>query len=222
MVHKELIRITDVIINRIVLLIAVISSISYIMSLARFFEIGWQNIFIWHTILYLLLVALTFFRKKLAPAFKLMAISSILLIISFTGIIHFGFGGFAFYLVLVIAFLSILQKRKIALILSGIILLLFCMVGFGFVSGYLVPSTDLNVISTLPSHWLAHTISFLTLIVIFIFGFGDFYKELVKTIQKNVVSEKKYHELFEKANDALFSTATSAHAKHSCTAEQSL
>lgn len=200
---KKLDNIKDLISNRIAVLSSILLFPALLMSLSRSFETGWLNIYFIHITLYLIFIIMAFYRKKLKYSFKIIFISIIYIIIAYAGFIKLSLGGAYFYLILTIALLTILTKRRITLILTALFLVTYSLIAYGFVSGYLVPVVDLNILSKMPSHWITHFISFFSLCVIFIYGFGDFYKELLKTIDSEKSSEKKYRLLFDKANDAI-------------------
>ncbi|MFY0607044.1 MAG: PAS domain S-box protein [Cyclobacteriaceae bacterium] len=173
------------------------------MSIVRYFTIGWQSILIWHTVIYLTLTLIAIYRKRLSSNFKIAVLALLYLTVGFIGLIKFSLAGASFYIALTIALLVILVNRRALLYLFSIILLIFCLIAYGFVSGYLQPTADLNTLSRLSSHWITHIVSFFSLIIMFVFGFGDFNTALIKVLKTKDAAEKKYRQLFEQAHDAI-------------------
>ncbi len=191
------------IINRIVILTTILLLPALIMSLARYFTTGWVNVYLFHIILYCLILLTAIYRKRIKTSYKIVFITFIYFAIANVGLLTWSLGGAYFYIILAIAILTILTKRKTTLILTAIFLGIYSVIAYGFISGYLSPSFDLNVLSRMSSHWISQFISLFSLCIIFIYGFGDIYKELISTLESEKVLEKKYRTLFERANDAI-------------------
>lgn len=216
--QSELSKIKDGVVNKIVVMSAIFFIPPYIFSLLRWFEIGWQDIYVFHSLLYFSLLALAIFRKKLNYFHKTVLISLLYLLISFIGLIKFALNGGFYYSIIAMAILAILTKRKFAIYVNIVIIILFIFVAIGYSNYTLNPSLDLNLLARSPSHWFLILSSIFSITIIFIYGFGDFYRNLTQTIiekeettnklllQNELLetSEKKYQLIFDGANDAIF------------------
>ncbi|MBE0393063.1 PAS domain-containing hybrid sensor histidine kinase/response regulator [Flavobacterium sp. PL002] len=216
--QNELSKIKDEVVNKIVVMSAIFFIPPYIFSLLRWFEIGWQDIYVFHSLLYFSVLALAIFRKKLNYFQKTVLISLLYLTISLIGLVKFALNGGFYYSIIAMAILAILTKRKFAIYVNIIIIILFSFVAIGYSNYTLNPSLDLNLLARSPSHWFLTLSSIFSITIIFIYGFGDFYRNLTETIiQKEETttklllqnelletSEKKYQLIFDGANDAIF------------------
>ncbi|MGB0404083.1 MAG: ATP-binding protein [Salibacteraceae bacterium] len=201
--QKNLDEIKELVINRICILTALTFAPAYVLSILRWISIGWQNIYIAHSILYFAIIFVAIRRHKMNYWFKIVMISSVYFLVAFFGLINFSLGGGFYYVIISLAVLAILVKTKFAYYLTGVFFVLFSIIGAGFVTGTLQPVVDLNELSQNGTHWATFLISLFSLALIFIYGFGTFHKELIKVLNKSDSNETKYKVLFQEANDAI-------------------
>jgi PAS domain S-box-containing protein len=215
--QKELSKIKEDVINKIVVMSAIFFTLPYLFSLLRWFEIGWQNLYLFHTIIYILAIGLAVFRKKLNYFHKTVIISILYLSVSLIGLIKFGLNGGFFFAIFSMALIATLTKRKFAIYVNIVIITLFSLIAIGYSSYLIHPLVDLNLLARSPLHWFLTIFSIFSITIILIYGFGDFYSNLIQTIlEKEKVtsklllqnelldtSERKYQMLFNSANDAI-------------------
>lgn len=216
--QKKLSIIKDQVINKIVVMTAVFFIPPYLYSLFRWFELGWQNIYLFQTIVFFSAVGLAIFRNRLNYFHKTVLISLIYLLVSLVGLINFGLYGGFYYVIISMAIIAILTNRKFAIYVNVIMIILFSLIAIGYSTYIINPVIDLNLLARSPILWSLKLFSVFSITIIFIYGFGDFYKNLTETIENNEkvtaklllqnqlleTSEKKYQMLFDNANDAIF------------------
>ncbi|MFT5754000.1 MAG: PAS domain S-box-containing protein [Flavobacterium sp.] len=212
--QKELSKIKEDVINKIVVMSAIFFTLPYLFSLLRWFEIGWQNLYLFYTLIYILTIGLAVFRKKFNYFHKTIIISILYLSISLFGLIKFGLNGGFYFAIFSMALLATLTKRKFAIYVNVIIITLSSLVAIAYSSYMIDPLVDLNLLARSPLYWF---LTIFSITIILIYGFGDFYRNLTQTIlekqkvtsklllQNELIdtSEKKYQMLFNSANDAI-------------------
>lgn len=182
MVTEELLKIKDKVVNRISIVTTVLIFVPYVFSLFRWIEIGWQNIYVLHSALYILFLSVALFRKKLSLNIKIIVLSLFFAIVGYAGLWNFGFSGSHFYLLMSVALISILSNNKLTFSIFGILLLIYMLIAFGFVTNSLNSPVDLNAFSHSVTHWITTIASLSAFSVIYIMGFRHFYLELIKSL----------------------------------------
>lgn len=200
---NEILNIKDKVINRIAILTVIFLTPAYILVAIRGFEFGWQSMIVFHTILYVFLIFLAFFRKRIRLSLKIIFLSSVYLFIAIVALVNFAFSAGHYYVIITIAILSILISRKYAIFTTLFLLIVYFLIGFGFMNHQLSPITDLNKLAHNPLHWTSTLVSIFSLIGIFIYAFGDIYRELLKAYEEIKTRDEKFQLLFEQANDAI-------------------
>lgn len=183
--QQLLTQIKEDVINKITVLSAILFVLPYMLSLSRWFDMGWKNIYIFHTIVYLALLGLAFYRKRFNYFQKTIAVTILYLLISFVGLYKFGLNGGYYFAIVAMAIISSLTKRSFAIYASLVILSVFSLIAIGYSTYSIDPAVDLNVLVRSPFHWLLTIVSIFSVILIFIYGFGDFYRNLTETIVEN-------------------------------------
>ncbi|CAM3533289.1 PAS domain-containing sensor histidine kinase [Flavobacterium gelidilacus] len=216
--QQRLSQVKEDVINKITVLSAVFFVIPYMLSLSRWFDMGWKNIYIFHTIVYIAVLGLAVYRKQFNYSQKTIAVTILYLLISFVGLYKFGLNGGHYLAIVAMAIISTLTKRSFAIYASLVILSVFSLIAIGYSTYSIDPAVDLNILVRSPFHWLLTIVTIFSVILIFIYGFGDFYKKLLATVVENEKvtnelllqnellekSDKKYQMLFDNANDAIF------------------
>ena len=183
--QQLLTQIKEDVINKITVLSAVLFVLPYMLSLSRWFDMGWKNIYIFHTIVYLAVLGLAVYRKRFNYFQKTIAVTILYLLISFVGLYKFGLNGGYYFAIVAMAIISSLTKRSFAIYASLVILSVFSLIAIGYSTYKIDPAVDLNVLVRSPFHWLLTIVSIFSVILIFIYGFGDFYRNLTETIVEN-------------------------------------
>lgn len=191
MIEYELNTIKNNITDRVIVLSAIFLLLPLLASIARWFDIGWQNIYITHIILYALILVICFLRKILPTKIKIISLVLIYAIIGFSGLKTFAFSGVYFFLVISIALAAVLADKKTLTIVFISILLVFSFIAWGYISGYLKLNIDLNAFSQSKIQWLTLSTSFIAFVFIFIMGFRKFYTELINSIEEKELIEKQ-------------------------------
>ncbi len=175
-------RIQSDIVNRITTLSAILMLLPLLAALSKWIEIGWQQIYIPHIILYNLVLLIFIFRKKLSTNVKLNGLIIIYAITGLTGLYSSAFSGVYIFIVLSISFLTILSNRKLSLLYISIFLICFILIAIGYITGRINTQVNLTLFSHSFTQWITHSLSLLSFIIIFIGGFKRYYTELLKTI----------------------------------------
>ena len=179
------------IVNRIVILSVIFMLLPLLSSLSRIFEIGWQNIYIAHVLLYIGIALTFFFRNKLSTVIKLNALITIYAITGLAGLYSYAFSGVYIFIILAISFLAVLSNRKLTIVYISVFLLVFILIAFGYTSGKINAQINLTLFSHSITQWITHSLSLVSFIIIFIGGFRRFYSELIKAIDEKTVIENK-------------------------------
>ncbi len=158
---KELYRIKNNIINKVVIISAIFISPSFIASVLRTLEIGWQNLYYLHTIMTVISIWLLFFKKKLNLNTKIHFVAVIYLLVGIAGLYAFGFTG-GFYLCLIPIILSgILLKKNVAIRYFSVVAVFYVLIAIGFVKDVISVSVDLNLYQIFPTTWIVHLFGFI-------------------------------------------------------------
>lgn len=181
---NEIERIKDTVVNKITVFTAIFMAPAYGFSLLRIIEIGWQNIFAYHTVLYGSILFLAVFRRRTKYWIKTTAICTIYLIVGLLGVLNLATSGGYYFIIITFAILAILVERKYAVYLLVATFGIYGIIAFGYSLDHINPSVNLGVLHRMPIHWTSQIISVFSIAVIFIYGFGEFYEKLLSALEK--------------------------------------
>ena len=190
MEHEELNLVRSRIVNRIAIISAVFFLPAYILSLLRWMETGWLNLFIIHTVVYTSFVVTALLRKKFTVNFKIIFLAVLYVIVSISGLWYFGFSGSHYFLIMSVALISILGGEKMIYISLSIMFMLYIVIAVGFVTNTLSVSVDLNVFLHSVFHWTTTILSLLAFTIIYIAGFRYFFIELNNSLKEKAKISK--------------------------------
>ena len=193
--YSEIDEIKSRIIDKIILVMLIVLTPPYLTAIYRWLEIGWQDINIIHTIIFVLFILLTIFRKQISLKLKFYSLITIFAILGLASLWFYGFSGIHYFVIISIAFVSIFSKRKIAIILIGIISAIYVTTGYFYITGLREAAAGLNIFSDSIMQWIAIILSLVAFSVVFVFGFGGLYRELIDKIQekqKLKIEREKY------------------------------
>lgn len=183
---SEIDTIKTKIINKIILVLLIVLTPPYITSILRWIEIGWQNIYIAHTTFFILFILLTIFRKRISFKLKLYSVITIFAVLGLAALWYFGFGGIHYFVIISIAFASIISNRKITILIIAIISVFYISTGYFYVTGHKEASVELNTFSHSLMQWITIILSLVAFSAVFVIGFGGLYRELIENIQEKL------------------------------------
>lgn len=135
----------------------------YLLSLLRIVSIGWQNIYLLHTVFLLTVFFLFVYRKRLSLYVKIHCYSVMFIVIAITGLVKFGFSGSFYFCFLPVLINGILLGKKYAYIYVTATAVTFSAVGGVIVYKLITPKIDLNAYQQSFFSWMM-----LVLAVVFI------------------------------------------------------
>lgn len=187
---KEVQNIRSKITNQVILLGVVFLTPSYIISMARWLEIGWSPIYLVHSLVFFLSVALFLLRKQIAVDVKVYSLIFLYSLLGISALLLFGFSGVHYFVVVAMAIASVLLKRKKAFWIIVAIAVAYIGVGILYVLNILQPQIELNRFSHSVLQWTAIIFSMIAFSAIFIDGFGELYRRLLFVLhEKEIVKE---------------------------------
>ena len=142
-------------------------------------------------------------RKKLKFSHKVFVLAIVFLLVSILELLNSSLSGINFFILACMAILGFLIPKKNTIILIGIFFLIFSIIAFGFIRGYLIPDQDLNRLNQNPYHWITIIISIFLLAALLISAFSDFYSQLSNVFEQEGLSNIKYRSLFENSKVAI-------------------
>lgn len=184
--YSEIDTIKTRIINKVILVLVIVLTPPYFTAIFRWIEVGWQDIYIIHTVLYALFVLVTVFRKRLSFTIKLCFLITVFAILGLVALWYLGFSGVHYFVIISIAFVSIFVKRKIAVIINAIIAVFYITTGYFYVTGLREASVELNSFSHSIMQWISIILSLVAFSAVFVIGFGGFYTELIDNIKEKL------------------------------------
>ncbi|QGY45192.1 PAS domain S-box protein [Maribellus comscasis] len=182
------------IIDRIILLMLIFLTPTYLVSMLRWMKIGWQDINIVHSILFIVLVLLTVKRRKLSLKFKIYTLAVFFAILGLAALWYLGFSGIHYFLIISIALVSLFTKRKTAIIFISLLTILVVFIGMLYITRLREADVELNDFSHNFLQWIVILLSMVVFSAIYIGGFGKLHKELIKNVQRRTISEIKLKE----------------------------
>lgn len=174
------------IIDKIILVLLIVLSLPYFTAMARWMEIGWQDIYIVHTTIFILFILLTVLRKRISIKVKLYFLVTVFAILGLAALWYFGFSGIHYFVIISIALASIFSKRKTAIIINAIIAVFYIATGYFYISGLHESTVELNIFSHSLLQWITIILSLVAFSAVFVIGFGGLYRELTENIQEKL------------------------------------
>ena len=188
--YREIQSIRNRITDRIIVITVVFLSPAFIASIARWLEIGWLNIYIIQTFLYVLVIGLFIFRNKIATKIKVYALVLIFTFLGISSLWYLGFSSIHYFVIVAIALASVLAERRMAYFLIGVISVFYLAIGILYMLDLHNPTTDLNNFSHSILQWSSIILSLIAFAAIFIDGFGELYHVLVSSLHEKDIVQK--------------------------------
>jgi hypothetical protein len=153
-------------INRIVILYALIGIIAVVFTEVRAHDLGRGLKDAIYLIAAALALGLALARRRLPTQFKALLILGISLVAGITGVVNYGFmGGAIFFLPLASVIIALFFSKQSVLI-NGLVYLFFLVaVAAGFISRTLEVNPGAEQLLTSHSHWIVYLISFFSFLV---------------------------------------------------------
>lgn len=199
--YIEIKEIQKNVIDKIIVISVIFLTPTYFSSIARWIEIGWQDINYIYTILFLMIIGLLVFRKRLTIEFKLYTLVFIYTLLGLAALWFLGFSSIHYFVIVAIALATVLFKRKIVFLLVVLTALAYIGVGIMYVLHKHEASVDLNRFSHSILQWTTIILSLIAFSAIFVEGFGELYHKLIFTIEE----KQKVREKLENRNEQLIS-----------------
>lgn len=199
----DIAQIKEKIINQILLASAVISILALASVWLR--DIYFVNLFmIAQTISVLVISIFAIFRKRLPLKIKALVVAGVVFVIFSFDLYTFGFLASAkVFLIIIPVLISFLYSYKKSLFVLVLYVIVYILFGYLHINGILLHEIGQTNYVLDPKTWLTDGL------VLFLCSFSllyvgkNFYEELLNAIDLKISSEKKYKEIFEKANDAI-------------------
>ncbi|WP_167615520.1 sensor histidine kinase [Maribellus sediminis] len=199
---NEIKSIREKITNKIILITVVFWAPGYLASIARWLEFGWKDIYIIHTVMYVMILTLYYFRKKLSTELKLYILTASFTILGLAALWYLGFSGVHYFVIIAIAIATILTERRMAFLLIIFTCISYITIAILIMVHVVEPKFDLNVLSHSIIQWSSVIFSLLTFSIIFIEGFGQLYNRLLFSID----DKGKIAKALEHQNEVLLKT----------------
>jgi len=184
-VYNEISVIRNKVIDKIILISLVFLTPAYLSSFARWIEMGFQNISFIHSVLYVFLVALIVFKRRLSTEVKIYSMVFVFTVLGIAALWYYGFSGIHYFVIIAIAIASILAERKAAFILIALLAIMYIVVGLMYMLNKHQPAVDLNKFSHSILQWTTILFSLIAFSAVFAEGFGELYHRLIRTIENN-------------------------------------
>ena len=210
--YPEIEEIKNNIIDKALLFGSTLGSISYMVGLIGYNDSEHKYSYISDFVVLLILVLITFFRKKIRIEYKTLIVILVLFVLIGTDVINLGLYSENKELLILIPFLAYLTysfKRTILIYILGIIGFLF--LGYLHFSGIIEPTKDYNQRALLVHPWIINVllISIVSFVIIVIVeNFNSYFIKLIDNLKKKnfeiAESEQNYREIFNTSSDAIF------------------
>jgi|GEM_PF-5051596 len=156
---NEEIKLVNQLINPMILILIVLSSLALLFTLLRTELTGWgakENTLI---ILYLLMLLVTAIRHKIHTYIKVTFFTLSLLLVAVMGVFEFGFMAPAIlFLPMTALLLSLFCTQAFVLLFASLVLIFIAWVGYAFNIGYFSLTPDANTIFNSVDHWLVYLV----------------------------------------------------------------
>lgn len=210
-IQERLDLLRDKILNNALLLFSLLGAVAQFVASFRLFEYGLDWVFILQNSVFLLLVAITIFRKKLHRLFKLAVIVILGALVLFSGLSKIGMLASAkVYIVLIPLFVSFISNFRNALYAFFILLLIYVFWGSAYSMGWAIVEIDLAEYGVNPNSWMLDGLVY-SLAALGMLFVSYFYHRVVvenaQLIERQSVSlndqRAKFRLLFEASSDAV-------------------
>ncbi len=216
--NDDLYKIRDKLINVTISTATLFLCLALIPSLSRYFEIGWNPVFLFHIGISGALVILFALRKKIPLSVKSHSIFLLFMLLAIVGIINFRTVGGAYTALVVITLCTMLYGLRMGIVYSLVFIAAFVAIGFLQVRQVINPKVSFNEYVNLRTTWFTTITAYVFMIIILLNSVNLFYTyyidalnqareksmELVKTLDSLIQSDKKYRSIFEGSKDGLF------------------
>lgn len=199
------------IINQTFILFAILGLPTQLLATYRGFLFGLNSSNIIQIGVFLIVILITLFRKRLTSKFKIVACSVIVMIYLITGLNKYGFlASTKYYLVIIPILISFLVSYRKAIILLSIYIMVYAIFGFLYSNNHLAYSFDTVDYLINPIVWIIDSMA------AFLTGLGLLYvantyrtsilhaDETIKDNENNLLEKEfNYQSIFENSNDAI-------------------
>ncbi|WP_167605173.1 sensor histidine kinase [Maribellus sediminis] len=199
---NEIKSIREKITNKIILITVVFLTPGYLASIARWLEFGWKDIYAIHTVMYVMILTLYYFRNKLSTELKVYILTASYTIVGLVALWYLSFSGVHYFVIIAIAIATILTERRMAITLILFIGFAYITIAILFMIGAIEPNFDLNALPNSVIQWSSVLFSLLAFSIIFIEGFGQLYHRLLFSID----DKGKIAKALEHQNEVLLKT----------------
>jgi PAS domain S-box-containing protein len=153
-------------------------------SVLRYFETGWQWIYLFHTIVSIVIICLYFIRHKINAIIKTHIIALSLLVISFIGTIKYGISGPYFFCVLAVIITSLILGKRIGMryLILSISGTFISIIIYRF--SYFHTQIDFNIYNNNGTTLLALFISIIFVLIVSVYILRTFYDFFVNNINE--------------------------------------
>jgi len=183
---SEVDAIRSKIIDKIILIMLLFFTPLYMLDIFRWNVAGWQGITIIHSVLFIILVLSTIYRKRISFKYKVTILIDLFAIMALVALWYFGFSGIHYFVIISIALVSIFTQRKSAFIFIGLLSIFYIAIGVLYVFGFKEATVDLNGFSHSSLQWIIIILSLIAFSAVYVAGFGEMHKEMVHNIKKNI------------------------------------
>lgn len=154
-------RLRERLIDQIVVMTAVFTAITYLISIIRISNIGWSVRDLIFCTLIISAIGIALGRRRLSVRFKAVSISLLFLFAALTGCYNFGMlAGGVFYFVLVGVIIALFFSKR-GVVVYGVLLTVFlCFVAYGFTSNILKIPSGASLLHANYSHWVVYILGF--------------------------------------------------------------
>lgn len=196
--NEEYHEIKNELINKLIFILGIVVIPAVFSSLIRFFQIGWQKVFLTHIFMIPALIILAIYRKKLSLFIKTIFLMSICLLLSILGLIDFGLGSFGIqFLMLCLLLAVVFLEKKIAIWTYVICITIIAVIGVLFVEG--IVAANLNAYNTYISVWVSAFIAFSVVLGLVVFLVGS----INQTLNSKLIDLKRMYKNLQKAKDEI-------------------
>jgi len=189
--EAELIEIKNKIINKTYLIIIILLVPTYIFSILRVLDMGWNLIFTFQSLSFVFFAVILTLRNKLKFLFKIHSIIAFASLQTIMASLTFGLSGGLFYFLLVIFISSILLGKKTGivyfLVLSSFMLIIAFIISFHIFK----IKADLNIHNQHLTAWFSYLSGLFGVSLIIIFTASDLYSYFGLLIKEKLRKENE-------------------------------
>lgn len=185
-------KIKDKILNTAITASAIYVIPTLIGSLSRFFESGWNKIFLFHIIIAFGILFLFLFRNKFSLKIKLHFFCSLLSLIPILGLLNIKLFAPMYFIIIIIAIATLIQGRLSGLFYFIVFSLSYFIVFILNYKGIFTIKIDLNHYANNTTSWISSYMGILYGATILIYTISLFYKVFTETIKELTYSENRF------------------------------